>query len=81
MPVLPWKQYVHGDKLTMNYCRLELRSEELQTEKSTMYAYVAMVTIFPHQQTIQLIVTTLKHMFANYEVGIPFSAKVLKVSL
>ena len=56
MPVLRWKQDVHGNKLTMNYCGLKgpnmklARSAELQTAKFKMYASVAMVTILPYQQ-------------------------------
>ena len=60
--MLPWKQGVHGNKLTMNYCRLctkyEVISEELQTTKFEMYASVAIVTILPYQQLIKFIVVT-----------------------
>ena len=64
MPVLPWKQGVHNNKLTMNYSQLdgptkyEVRSEELRTAKFKMYASVAMVTTFPCQQVIQFVVIT-----------------------
>ena len=62
LPVLPWKQGVPGNKLTMNsrdLCtKYEVRSEELQTAKFKMYASVAMVTTFSHQQVKQFIVIT-----------------------
>ena len=69
MPVLPWKQGVHGNQLTyyelllaMTYCDLftkyEVRSEELQTTKFKMYASVAMVTPLPYQLVIKFIVIT-----------------------
>ena len=69
MPVLPWKQGVHGNKLTyyelswvMTYCDLctkyEVRSEELQTAKLKMYASVAMITTLPYQLVVKFIVIT-----------------------
>ena len=64
MPVLPWKQGVHGNKLTMNskdLCtKYEVISEELQKTKFEMYASVAMVTILPYQQVKKNLLSLLE---------------------
>ena len=56
MPVLPWKQGVHGNKLTTNYSLTYVPNMKLEQFK--MYASVVMVTTFPYQQVIQFIVIT-----------------------
>ena len=61
--MFPWKQGVHGSKLTMNYFGLlctkyKVISEEFQTTKFEMYTSVAMVTILSCQQVIKFIVIT-----------------------